>query len=66
MYSWEIENILKEKNFVLSASEYLHISDTEASKQISEVKYDGWNKKYGISTNDGYSWEFTVHPNATA
>ena len=56
MYSHEIENLLKMKNYLITVKEYLSIIE---SPQIKEVDYKGNNNFY-ISTNDGYNFSFRI------
>ncbi len=56
MYSWEIDKIIKEKNYELSKEEYFEISDHKKSPQISMIIYDLKHDVITISTDDGYSW----------
>lgn len=59
MYSWEIEQLLRLRNYLISNKEYFNIIDT--SPQINHVKYDGWNKDYNIWTDDNYYFKFKVY-----
>lgn len=61
MYSYEIDNILKEHNYNIPTSIYLDIMDIERSPQIIEIKYDGWNNNFYVRTNDNYNWNFKVY-----
>ena len=56
MYSHEIENLLKMKNYLITVKEYLSIIE---SPQIKDVNYKG-NNNFNISTNDGYNFSFRV------
>ena len=58
MYSWEIDNLLKSKNYTISAFEYLDIC--QGSVQITEIKYNGFDESYEIKTTDNYYWKFKL------
>lgn len=58
MYSWEIDQLLKFKNYLLDAKEYIKICDE--SKQIKRIKYDPFNDTFYIETTDEYKWTFKV------
>lgn len=58
MYSYEIDNIMKNSNYYLDSSTYLQICSN--SPQISEVKYDAFSNSFYITTKDGYRWNFKV------
>ena len=56
MYSWEIDQLLKIKHYIISVSEYCEIMST--SPQIIDVKYkDGMFK---FITNDNYEFKVKV------
>lgn len=58
MYSWEIQQLMELKNYLISVKEYLQICDT--SPQIREVKYDPYNDNFMIDTKDEYKFYFKV------
>lgn len=58
MYSWEIQQLMEMRNYLISVEEYLSIC--EASPQIIEVKYDAYQDNFMIKTNDGYNVYFKV------
>lgn len=58
MYSFEIENLMKLKNYLISVKEYLQICNT--SPQIREVKYDPYQDNFMIETDDNYKVYFKV------
>lgn len=59
MFSWEIDNLLKQNNYNINSETYIHICNT--SPQITEVKYDGYNNSFEIKTDDSYCWKFKVY-----
>ena len=56
MYSHEIENLLKMKNYLITVKEYLSIIE---SPQIKDVDYKG-NNNFNVSTTDGYNFSFRI------
>lgn len=58
MYSWEIQQLMELKNYLISVREYLNICDT--SPQIREVKYDPYQDNFMIDTDDNYKVYFKV------
>lgn len=61
MYTWEIENTLRNYNNNIPSNVYFDICNT--SPQIDCVKYDGFNKNYMIHTRDKQdAMYFTVYP----
>ena len=58
MYSHEIDELLKIRNYVISTSEYFEILST--SPQITNVKYDTGNDTIQIKTEDSYDFKIKV------
>lgn len=59
MYSYEIDKTLKSQNYDIDSGTYIDICNT--SPQISRVKYDPYNNKYEIWTNDNFYWKINVY-----
>ena len=59
MYSYQIDTIMRENNYLLSRSQYLAINPN-TSTQIARMTYDPFNNKFDIWTYDNYHWEFQV------
>lgn len=59
MYSNEIDQTIKSNNYIIDSKTYLHICNT--SPQISQVKYEPFDNKYDIWTNDNYYWKINVY-----
>ena len=57
MYSYEIEQLLHEREFIINIEDYKRII---ASSQICFIKYDPWDDSFIINTEDRYSWRFRV------
>lgn len=55
MYSYEIENLLKLKNYLVSIQEYLEIVK---SPQIDHIKYE--NDMFYLWTNDDYKFTLKI------
>ena len=58
MYSWEIEQLLKLRNYVLSVKEYFDLCDN--SPQIVRVTYNPYEDSFLIKTSDNYEFKFKV------
>lgn len=58
MYSWEIDRLMKIKQDVITCSEYLEILST--SPQINHIKYDAYEDKVEINTNDDYHFKVKI------
>lgn len=59
MYSYEIDKILESHNYNIDSETYIDVCNT--SPQITRVKYDPYDNKYEIWTNDNYSWKINVY-----
>lgn len=57
MYSYEIDEMIKIKDWILKPQDYLEIY---SSPQIIHLHYDTYSNKYHIYTDDDYHWEFEV------
>lgn len=58
MYSWEIEQLLKLKNYLISNKEYFEICKT--SPQIKRIEYKPFENEFYIWTDDQYNFKFKV------
>ena len=58
MYTWEIQQLMELKNYLISVQEYLNICST--SPQIREVKYDPYQDNFMIDTDENYKVYFKV------
>lgn len=56
MYSYEIEQLLKLRSFLLTAKEYIKIIET--SPQIDHIKYE--NDEIHIWTEDGHKFTLKI------
>ena len=55
MYSYEIEQLLKIRNNLVSIKEYIQII---SSPQVDHIKYE--DEVFKIWTNDGYKFELKI------
>ena len=58
MYSREIEELLQLKNYILSVKEYFNVC---SSSQVKYVKYNPFEDKFYVLTDDNYNFEFRVN-----
>ena len=58
MYSYEIERLLKIKQYIISCSDYAEILTT--SPQINHIKYEQNDDTFEINTDDKYNFKFKV------
>ena len=59
MYSWEIQELLKLREYIISNKEYIRILET--SPQIREVYYKPYEDMFYIKTDDRCSFKFKVY-----
>lgn len=57
MYSWEIDNILKDK-VNIDYNTYVNIINT--SPQINWMKYNAGDNSVEMTDNEGHKWKFGV------
>lgn len=60
MYSYEIEQYLKERNYILDSESVLPVIDLLTNTQITRIKYSSETNEYEIWTHDGYYFKFRV------
>lgn len=58
MYSWEIDSIMSQNNYIISVNTYINICST--SPQIIRIHYDAFGDCFEIYTKDNYYWKFKV------
>ena len=59
MYSWEIQQLLELRNFLISNKEYFNILDT--SPQIKGIEYKPDEQNFYMWTDDRYNFKFKVY-----
>ena len=60
MYSWEIDDYLRSRNWKLTKNEYIYVSDIKINPQISRIKFEPFNNNFYMETKDGYNWIFRL------
>lgn len=58
MYSHEIENLLKIRNYLLSSEEYIKMCNS--SNQIKSITYKPFEDTFYVATKDNYNFKFKV------
>ena len=58
MYSWEIQQLLELKNYLIDVEDYIKICNT--SPQIREIHYNAFEDNFNIKTEDRYDFKFNV------
>ena len=59
MYSWEISQLLSERNYNIDSETYLYICST--SPQLTRVKYDAWSNIFEMWDEENNYWKFNVY-----
>lgn len=62
MYSYEIEEYLRERNYYLTPEETLEIINVSINTQIFYISYNAEYSFYEIRTRDGYVFRFGCKP----
>ena len=60
LYSSEIEQFLKERNYKIDRMDCIKIINPDESIQIKDIKYYAADSQYVITTDDGYCFRFNV------
>lgn len=60
MYSYEIENLLKLRNYLVTREEYAKISDIKQNPQINHIKYDTFKDEFQIDTKDDFHFKVKI------
>jgi len=62
MYSWEMEQFIKERDFYIGGDELAFLVDVQNHPQISYIGYNADNNSYSIHTSDNYYFNFSAMP----
>lgn len=60
MYSNELDEYMRKRNWVLTKEEYLYVTDLNQHIQISRITYNSFEDSFTIYTKDGFSWTIRV------
>lgn len=60
MYSWEIAELLKERDYLVEAKEVLKLIDPHLNPQLSLILYNDKEKEYKMRDVDGNFFCFKV------
>lgn len=63
MFSYEIDEFLRSRDWNVSKSDYLYVTDRELSPQICRVTYTPFGEYFTMWTNDGFCWKFCIKEN---
>lgn len=58
MYSYEIDSIMRQNNYIISVNTYIDIC--ASSPQIIRIHYEPFGDYFEIWTNDEYYWKIKV------
>ena len=58
MYSHEVEQLLKVRNYLLTYKEFIQI--TKSSPQINHIKYNPFEDNIEMWTTDGYVFRLSL------
>ena len=59
MYSYEIDSIMKQNDYIIHADTYIDIC--ASSPQIIRTHYEAFGDYFEICTKDNYHWKFKVY-----
>ena len=58
MYSWELEQFIKERDFNIGGDDLAFLIDANNHPQINYIAYNSYEKTYMITTDDNYCFYF--------
>ena len=58
MFSYEIDELLRNKNYEINMDDYKRIIE---SSQVTNINYNKDHDDFTVSTEDRYSWNFKVN-----
>ena len=58
MYSHEVEELLRVRNYLLTYKEFIQI--TKSSPQINHIKYNPFEDNIEMWTTDGYAFRLSL------
>ena len=62
MYSWEIEQFIKERNFRIGGDDLVFLVTPSNNPQVTSIRYDAFNNTYIMATSDNYCFFFQPIP----
>lgn len=63
MYSGEMEQFIRNRNYVLNPEECNKIINVTENPQIKSMKYLCEGNRFVVITDDGYTFKFSVNSN---
>ena len=60
MFSHEIKQFLAERDNIINKEDYYYLTDIRENPQIKSIKYNTFEDKYELETDDGYYFKFSV------
>ena len=58
MYSWELEQFIKERDFYIGGDDLAFLIDVNQHPQINYIHYDASDRSYVMTTSDNYCFYF--------
>jgi len=62
MYSWEIINFIKDRNYYIGGDDLLKVISPDENPQLTHIKYNSFNNSYELWDNEGNYITFYVMP----
>lgn len=62
MYSHEIEELLKIRNYLVGGEDLKRITSVNDNPQINYIKYDAFDNSMEMTTTDNYHFKFGIIP----
>jgi hypothetical protein len=62
MYSWELANFIKDRNYWLGGDDYLKATSIEENPQLVSIKYNAYDNTIEMKDRDGWYFKFNIIP----
>lgn len=62
MYSWEIQEFLKERGYYIGGDDLLKLISVEENPQLNHIVYNPYDNTYDMWDKDGNHFHFTPMP----
>lgn len=62
MYSWELEQFIKERNYRLGGDDLDRATSIQENPQLNHISYNPYNNHYAMWDNEGNNFNFEAMP----
>ena len=62
MYSWEIYNFLKDRNYYIGGDDLMKVTSIKENPQLKYIKFNPFDNTYEMLDNEGNFFKFKAIP----